>query len=238
MDSVWLKRVGYTRSVPHFHPLWFHFWKNACKVVFHLTGGFEAINVENIPKTGPVIVAPTHASHLDPPAAGAAIKRVTRSLAREGLFHPKIWGNFLRSVGAFPIRRGEGDTEAIRTAINLLREGNLILIFPEGTRGDGIHLGQVNQGLAVLAKRSGALIIPTAVIGTHKRWPKGKTGPGWGKVTVVYGTPINLDQLTAQYGEKEAKFQVAIEWQRQVLAMCHERGWMLEPPIVTESPQD
>src|SRR5436190_18063312 len=138
-----------------------------------VTGGLRSIGEENIPKTGAVIFAPNHVSNLDPPAIACGTnKRQLAFMAKEELFKGPF-GKLIASVGAFPVRRGEGDTEAIRKTIALLEEGRAVLVFPEGTRGDGKQLGPINRGVAMLAKRTNATVLPIGVVGTHVVAPKG-----------------------------------------------------------------
>jgi 1-acyl-sn-glycerol-3-phosphate acyltransferase len=100
-----------------------------------ITGGLRSIGEENIPKTGGVIFAPNHISNLDPPAVACGTnKRQLAFMAKEELFKG-LFGKIIASVGAYPVKRGESDTESIRKTMALLDEGRAVLVFPEGTRG-------------------------------------------------------------------------------------------------------
>lgn len=195
---------------------------------YQLTGGIKSYGRRNVPRRGPVLIAPNHVSNLDPPATAVMCPRMLRFMAKEELFHPRFFGRLISSVGAFPVRRGEGDTEAIRFAVGRLKEGEAVLIFPEGTRGDGEALGPVNPGVSVFAKRSGAAVVPVALVGTCRKWPRGSKVPKWGRVVVEFGTPFTYAQTAVHAGERENREAFTAEWRRQVAEMCARHGMKLK----------
>ena len=153
--------------------MWYRFVRWFLKnLYFRFTGGFEGLGAENIPAEGPIIVAPTHLSYLDPPAVAVGKKRELTFMAKEELFGVPVLGWMIRSVGSFPVRRGGSDTESIRQALAILEAGRSLLVFPEGTRGNGEVLGDLNPGVAMLAKRTDAWVIPIAICGTHMLMPR------------------------------------------------------------------
>lgn len=158
--------------------------------IFQPLGGFRVEGLENVPRTGPLIVAANHVSFADPPAVGCAMPRPVRFMAQAGLFRPPLFGPLIRKLGAFPVHRGEADKAAIRRALELLEEGWALLIFPEGTRGDGERLGEANRGVELLAKRSGAPILPVGIVGTQRWLPKGAKVPRPTRITVRFGKPF------------------------------------------------
>lgn len=139
---------------------------------------------ENIPKDTAVIYASNHRTNADPPLVGCATPGKHAFMAKEELFKNKLFGGLIRSVGAFPVSRGKGDTSVIDKSVEALNSGRSLFIFPEGTRSkDGkIHKG--HSGAALIAARSGKQIIPVGVVFGEKL--KFRT-----KVTVTYGKPIN-----------------------------------------------
>ncbi|MCB8931955.1 MAG: 1-acyl-sn-glycerol-3-phosphate acyltransferase [Chthonomonadaceae bacterium] len=146
--------------------------------------------LEHIPRTGPVIVAPNHLSHLDPPIVACSVPRKVAFMAKEELFRNPLFGRLISSLNAFPVRRGEGDTEAIRKTLERLEAGELVLVFPEGTRGDGRTLGPFNRGVGMLAKRSGAVVVPAGIAGTERKLPRGGGRPRFARTTIVFGPPL------------------------------------------------
>ena len=125
---------------------------------------------EHIPADGGVIVAPNHKNFLDPFFIGIVARRHVRFMAKVELFKGPLAWLFLR-LGAFPIRRGKSDTEALATAATILRAGGLVVVFPEGTRVEQADaLGAPRHGAGRLAIESGAPIIPAAITGTPHLW--------------------------------------------------------------------
>lgn len=197
------------------------------KGAFWLLGGVRGVHKERMPRSGPVIVAPIHVSHFDPPAVACGCPRPLRFMAKEELFRG-LFGKLIASVGAFPVKRGENDTESIRLALSLLEKGEAVLIFPEGTRGDGVHLQPLNKGVALLAKRAGALVIPVAIVGTHIALPRGQSKPRRAKIRIYWGMPATYSELAAGPDGKESRDQFAAELSRRLVALCHEAGLPLE----------
>jgi 1-acyl-sn-glycerol-3-phosphate acyltransferase len=125
------------------------------------------IGREHIPREGGVILAPNHRSFLDPWVVGVCLRRPVYFVAKSELFENRLLGWFLNSLGAFPIRRGASDEEAMETARTLVERGNALLIFPEGTRIRRGSLGDPKRGVGRLALETGAPIVPVAVNGTE-----------------------------------------------------------------------
>ena len=125
---------------------------------------------EHVPADGPVIVAANHKSFLDAFFIGLAIPRRVRFMGKAELFRGPLRWLFVR-LGAFPVRRGEGDTEALATARTVLEQGDVLVIFPEGTRVDEPDaLGSPHHGAGRLAVATGAPIVPAAIRGTSHLW--------------------------------------------------------------------
>ncbi|MCB0825156.1 MAG: 1-acyl-sn-glycerol-3-phosphate acyltransferase [Armatimonadetes bacterium] len=166
-------------------------------VIFRMTGGVSTIGIKNVPMDGPLLVAPLHVSNLDPPLVGSTCPRALRFMAKKELFVFPL-GVLIRSLGAFPLDREGGDTAAIRLAISELKAGRAVLIFPEGTRGNGQTMGNIQGGISMLAKRSGAQVLPVGLAGTHIVWPKGQKALRRAKMTVVFGEPFTYADIEAQ----------------------------------------
>lgn len=207
---------------------WYYFILDLAKFAFWLLGGIRVVGRPNVPKDGALIVAPNHVSHLDPPVTACAIHRMLRFMAKEELFKAKGFGWLIRSVGAFPVRRGEGDTEAIRVAIDALEKGQAVLVFPEGSRGDGAHLQPVNRGVAMLAKRTGAKVLPVGIVGTHKAWPKGQKKINRGRIVVAFGEPFTYEQTAKGANERENRDLFGEELRARIAKICGENGLLLK----------
>ena len=197
---------------------------------FASKGGVEGIGKENVPKHGAIIIAPVHFSNLDPPAVASVCPRQLRFMAKQELFKGFFgWG--ISSVGAFPVRRGENDTDAIRKAIDMLDDGQALLLFPEGERGDGKKLGSINRGIAMLAKRTGAQIVPTAIVGTHAMLPRGAKGAKRGHIRIVFGEPFTYASVT-EGSTAKGRDIFATELERRLVELCTANGMKLEMPGV------
>ncbi|WP_405058966.1 1-acyl-sn-glycerol-3-phosphate acyltransferase [Kribbella sp. NBC_01505] len=150
---------------------------------------------ELFPRTGPVLMTPNHLSLLDGPLLGAIAPRMLHQLAKIEAFGG-LQGWFLRRVGQIAIERTSYDPRAIRQSIRVLRDGRVLNIYPEGTRGAG-DFGRIHLGTAYLAMVTGAPILPVALLGT--RLPGGDIEgfpPAGSRVDVVYGEPFTVDRVS------------------------------------------
>ena len=127
----------------------------------------QRIGREHIPKRGPVIIASNHRSFLDPFVIACMARRPMYYVAKQEIFMGRVISWLLTSLGAFPVRRGAGDAETIATAKAILARGDIVLIFPEGTRTRPGALGTPRRGVGRLALETGAPVVPVAVIGTE-----------------------------------------------------------------------
>lgn len=152
---------------------------------------FEVIGLEKFPKEGGVLLCSNHIHALDPPVVGMTAPRTVHFMAKEELFKVPILGPLLPKVHAFPVKRGMSDREALRSALKVLKSGEVMGLFPEGTRStDGI-LKKGLSGAGFFALRGDADVVPCAIIGPYKTFRK---------VKVVYGEPIAM----APFRERKA----------------------------------
>jgi len=170
---------------------WYRFvlWIARHIVLRFFSGGLKVYGEENVPKDGPVILAPIHVSFFDPPVVSCASPRVVSFMAKDYLFKPPVFGPLIRSLNAFPVKSGN-ETAAVRTALEVLANGGTLIVFPEGTRGDGKVLGAMQSGVAMLAKRSGAQVVPVGVYGSHRILPRGRKFPGFSPLRASFGEPF------------------------------------------------
>ena len=152
----------------------------------------NGVGKEYLDTTDPVIVAPTHRSNLDAPLLVTLNPRMFHFLGKESLFSPRAFGWFMSALGGIPISRGAGDREALKAAQSLIEEGESIVVFPEGTRQKGNKVGQVFDGTAFLAARTGARVIPVGIAGTEYALPSGSKFPKRTRVCCVVGEPMEL----------------------------------------------
>jgi 1-acyl-sn-glycerol-3-phosphate acyltransferase len=161
-----------------------------------LLGGGSVEGLERVPRSGPYIMVSNHNSNLDPPFIGGAIGRHSgrpiHFMAKEEIRHWPLVGWLARGSGVFFVRRGEGDRAAQRIALQHLAAGRPIGIFPEGTRSlDGV-LREPKDGVALLAIRSGAPLLPVGITGSGKIFPGRSRWPHRTRVDIRIGEPFNL----------------------------------------------
>ena len=148
---------------------------------------------ELVPASGPVIFASNHVGVIDGPLLASFAPRPAHALTKVEMFSG-VLGWFLRSAGQIPLDRLHADPAAVRTSVAVLRVGGAIVIFPEGTRGDG-ELGLFHRGAAYLAMVTGAAIVPVILFGTRE--PGGASSslpPKRGTIDMVFGTPFTVEQ--------------------------------------------
>jgi 1-acyl-sn-glycerol-3-phosphate acyltransferase len=167
--------------------------------------------IDEIPREGPVIIAANHASNLDVPVIGSwLIPRIGRRihwLGKKELFDWPIIGWVAANGGVHPVDRGGADVEAFRLAQRIVDEGHVLFVFPEGTRSPDGALQEARDGIALLALRTGAPIVPIGISGTDRVWPKGQRLPHpGGRVTVRVGRPFHpADKLPVGTDRSTAK---------------------------------
>ncbi|AIS52439.1 1-acyl-sn-glycerol-3-phosphate acyltransferase [Thermoanaerobacter kivui] len=152
------------------------------KIIFRI----EVKGLENIPKKGPVIICPNHISLLDPPVIGALLNRRIYFMAKEELFRNPFLKLLLgKGLGAFPVKRGTADLSAIKTALNYLKKGQAVGIFPEGTRSKTGKLQKAESGVSLLAVKGHAVVVPVGIKGKYRLFSK---------ITISIGKPISFEK--------------------------------------------
>jgi 1-acyl-sn-glycerol-3-phosphate acyltransferase len=173
--------------------LWYRFCRSICWLFVKLMFRFHWRGAEHVPPSGPVLLASNHQSHLDPVLVGVACPRQMNALARQSLFFwPMGW--LLRSFGVVPVDLGGSAVAGLRTTLRLLRDKNVVLVFPEGTRSADGSLGPFTPGFCALARRSGAVIVPAAIHGSFAAMPRGTTFPRPCRIHLTFSPPITPDQ--------------------------------------------
>jgi len=158
---------------------------------------------EHIPHTGPVILAANHVSYIDPVIIGTSVRRPIRFMAKTELFRVPLFGWLIRQFGAFPVNRHRTNLQAFKLATSLLEAGEIVAIFPEGTRGDGVGLRPAKSGIGLIAARTGAPVVPTFHKGTGKVFPKGAWFPRPYRIAIKFGTPCRFAEQPAGMAEDQ-----------------------------------
>ncbi|MBI4319039.1 MAG: 1-acyl-sn-glycerol-3-phosphate acyltransferase [Chloroflexi bacterium] len=179
--------------------MFYRFSNFLVRLLLRLLTRYKVSGLEFVPSTGPLVVAANHLSLIDPPMLGALLPRKATFMAKEELFKAPLVGWVVAAYGAFPVRRGEADRQALRAALKLLEQGQAIGMFPEGTRSKMARLQPAHAGAALVALRSGAPILPVGIVGTHKilTWPRILFRP---EFELRFGPTFRLEQPTGMSG--------------------------------------
>ena len=169
--------------------MFYSIFKVICKFVFGVIFRTRVIGVENVPREGSLIVAANHLSNWDPPFLGTFLGREICYMAKEELFKNPIFAAAIRALHVFPVKRGSADKTAIKHAVKLLKDGQCLGIFPEGTRSKTGKIGKAESGVALIAAMTKAPIVPALIVNTNKIFGE-KMFP---QLAVVYGTPMHFD---------------------------------------------
>ncbi len=165
--------------------------RNALFIFYKVLFRFRYFGSANVPgKKDPrgVILAPNHASYLDPPAIGVSLGRRVTFLAKDYLFKHGFVGWILRGIGAYPIKSDSGnDFRSIRDLVRILKRGACVAIFPEGTRSADGSLREPEGGIGFLAMKSGAWVVPAYIQGSYEAMPRGTSGVRMKPVKIFYG---------------------------------------------------
>lgn len=182
---------------------WFYHFANALfRLAFRILLDYRVRGLEKVPREGSLIVAINHASFIDPLMIGAFVPRHVTMMGKVELFRKPIFGLLVRLYGAFPVRRGEGDLQAVRRSLEVLQAGRALLLAPEGTRSKDGTLQRGKEGTALVALRTGATIVPVAVWGPKYLW-KNLARLHRTKAELVVGEPFRLESPTARPRREE-----------------------------------
>lgn len=152
----------------------------------------------HVPLEGPVILAANHASFLDPPLVGAALRRPLNYLARDTLFPIPIVGWLLRLWKVVPVDRDGGGAGGLRAIFDRLLQGGAILLFPEGTRTRDGRLQPARSGIGLVVIKSSVPVVPVRIWGTYEAFGRHTRIPRPRRVTVKYGSPLSFAKLRAE----------------------------------------
>lgn len=186
------------------------------KPIMALLFPHKVVGLENFPK-GPALLCANHASGWDPILIAMCIpKKIGLAfMSKEELFKIPVVGCLIRKVGAFPVKRGGNDLAAMKTALKTLTDGNYLMIFPEGTRVEKKGDAEAKGGVAVLATRTGAPMVPIYCGGKHKLFRR---------TTVVIGEPYR-PEIAGRRSTAEENQQIASELMDRIYSLSEVDGW-------------
>ncbi len=164
----------------------------------YLFGLFSPVGIENVPRNGAVIICPNHSGTLDPPLVPAFVPRNdTWSMAKREYFRGAVSAFLFRQYHAFPVVRHSADRTALRRSFDLLKAGNGLIIYPEGTRVESGVLAAPEPGAGFIAQKAGCPVVPVALMGTRDCLPKGARWPHRTQVSISFGKPFVVAQKRA-----------------------------------------
>ncbi len=169
---------------------------------------------ENVPQEGGVLLCTNHRSYWDPPAVASAFPRRLSFMAKEELFHNPVFGCLIKSLGAYPIRRGKGDAGAIMAALKILSAGKTTLIFPEGTRVKSVSdRRKINPGIIKFAIKAKVPIVPGYTNGKYRIF---------GGLKVSFGKPITYEEYYDNAPDAETLERLADELMDAIYSFAEE----------------
>jgi 1-acyl-sn-glycerol-3-phosphate acyltransferase len=151
--------------------------------------------VEHVPRTGAVVITPNHVSFMDPILITIPIRRALHYMALEPFLRVRGLGALMRWARAFPIQEGEPDNPAVRRALRVLRQGEALVIFPEGGRSPDGRLQAFRAGAFRLALATGAPVVPVTIVGAFEAWPVQRRLPRPGRIAITYHAPLDGSAL-------------------------------------------
>jgi 1-acyl-sn-glycerol-3-phosphate acyltransferase len=176
------------------YPTWNRYFvlpvcKFLMRVLFWILGPVSSRGTYRIPKHGPLLILSNHLADVDPIVVQIACPRAVHFMAKSELFEMKLVGRMIRWFQAFPVKRGEPDRAAMRHAIELLKMGEVVSVFPEGQLSEDGELQELKPGIALIVRQAGAPVICCGVRNTNKVMPYGSVAPrlSWGKIPVMWG---------------------------------------------------
>lgn len=189
----------------------YYFWYTISKIAARFFFGFRVIHSERLIGEGPVILASNHQSYFDPPLVGICSRRDVYYLARKTLLEVPLLGRILPAINVIPVDRDGNDMSALKTLVRLVKGGNGVVLFPEGTRSPDGQLQRGKQGIGLLIAKTRAPVQPVRIFGSREAFPKGSGTITPVAITVVIGeplrfTPEELDPATCG-GDERALYQ-------------------------------
>ncbi|MGH9082753.1 MAG: lysophospholipid acyltransferase family protein [Acidimicrobiales bacterium] len=201
----------------------------ACRAIFEAIVGTwfrpSIAGRQKIPLDGPLILAPVHRSFADFSFSAFLTDRKLYFMAKDELWARRILGRLLESLGAFPVHREAADRQALRRAETVLRQGQVLVLFPEGARHHGRQVGELLEGAAFLSARTGAPIIPVGIAGSDEAMPKGRLVPRPLRIRVVVGDPVPAPARSGGGRVARSAVHASTEQLRQAIQATYDEAW-------------
>lgn len=176
---------------------WWRLSQQLSRTLANIFGKFRVFGLENVPETGGVLLAANHQSFFDPVLVAMVLSREMHFMARRTLFRNPVFRALIVSYNAFAIERDTADVKGVNSAIARLEAGNILLVFPEGTRTVDGSIAPM-KSVGVIADRAAVPIVPVLIQGAYEVWPKGKAIPRPGVISLVFGKPLDPKKTTGE----------------------------------------
>lgn len=150
----------------------------------------RVFGTRHVPRQGGVLLVSNHQSFFDPVLATLAIPRECNYMARDTLFHHRLLRRVIESLNAFPVKRATADMRAIKETLRRLKQGKVVLTFPEGTRTTDGRIGPMRAGVVLLARKARVPIVPMLILGAFESWPRTAKLPTPQPILVAYAEPV------------------------------------------------
>ncbi|WP_027417469.1 lysophospholipid acyltransferase family protein [Aneurinibacillus terranovensis] len=164
----------------------YRLFRSFFRFIFIVFYRWNVIGRENVPQEEGIVLCCNHISNWDPMLLGSGIERQVHFMAKEEIFKVPIVGRLVRAFGSFPIKRGAGDRQAIRRSLEIVEEGKVLGIFPEGSRSKTGKPGKALPGAAMIALKTKVRIVPVFIKGPYRLFRP---------ITIIYGRPVDLNDL-------------------------------------------
>src|SRR6267378_3479701 len=189
----------------------FYYWLgyHLSRLVGRLFFHFRVIHRERMLQSGPVILAMNHQSYLDPPLAGTACDRAVYFLARRTLLDVPPLGWLLPKLNVIPVNQEGIDRSALKALIRVLKAGNAVVVFPEGSRTVDGNLQPAEAGLGLVIAKTLAPVVPMRIFGAHEALPRGGGGLHFVPITIVVGEPIFFTPVELESHAKNLYGQIS-----------------------------
>lgn len=183
------------------------------RVFFTLYNRLEVRGLGNIPRNTHMIVASNHASYIDPPLIGCVFPGRLKYLAKESLFRVPVFGFLIKALGAVPVKREDSQRAGavMKGLLSLLKNGDNVLLFPEGSRSTDGRIKPLEAGVAYLSVKTGVPVLPVYVGGSFDAWPRGNMFPRPSKLTLVVSRLIYPDECRENERDKRAAMMSELE---------------------------
>jgi len=203
--------------------------------LLRLYNRMEVDGLESVPREGACILAANHASYLDAFVLGAACPRKVHFMVVRDQFEKWFARWFYWGMDAFPVNQDGWDGEAVKEALRRLARGEVIGIYPEGSRSFDGTIGEMKAGVALLARRSGAPVVPVSIVGSGAAFRRGSAIPLPRKIRVRFGEPLRLPGGSAGRGDREAMNAFLSELRERI---ARPLSGPVEPPRPLRSASD